>query len=102
MDAPGLLGRETEERQIGAQLAAARNGRGGSLLRLGEPGIGKASLLGRAGGHRGVRALTVGGYEAESTIPYAAIHRLMLPLGPHVPRLAPAHQQALRVAVGAV
>ena len=102
MDAPGLLGREAEERQIGALLAAARNGRGGSLLLLGEPGIGKTSLLGRAGGHRGFRELTVAGYEAESTIPYAAIHRLMLPLGPHVPRLSPAHQQALRVAVGAV
>ena len=41
-----LLGREAEERRIGALLAAARNGRGGALLILGEPGIGKSSLLG--------------------------------------------------------
>ena len=102
MDAPRLLGREAEERQIGALLAAARNGRGGSLLLLGDPGMGKSSLLGRAAGHPGVRGLTVTGYEAESTIPYAALHRLMLPLGPHVRRLSEAHQQALRVAVGAV
>ena len=50
--APRLLGREAEERQIGALLTAARNGRGGSLLVLGEPGIGKSSLLGRDGGRQ--------------------------------------------------
>ena len=80
-----LLGREAEERQIGALLAAARNGRGGSLLLLGEPGIGKTALLGRRRGPRDARAAGAG-YEAESTIPYAALHRLMLPLRQHLPR----------------
>ena len=52
-----LLGREAEERQIGALLTAARNGRGGSLLLLGEPGIGKTSLLGcRTPSRRDARA----------------------------------------------
>ena len=102
MGAPRLLGRAAEERQIGALLAAARNGRGGSLLILGDPGIGKSSLLGLTAGHPGTRELHVTGYEAESTIPYAAINRLMLPLLPHLPLLSQTHQLALRVAAGAV
>ena len=102
MGAPRLLGREAEERRIGALVAAARFGRGGSLLILGEPGIGKSSLLGLTAGHPGTRELHVTGYEAESTIPYAAIYRLMLPLRPHLPLLSQTHQLALRVAAGAV
>jgi DNA-binding CsgD family transcriptional regulator len=97
--APRLLGREAEERQIGALLTAARNGRGGSLLVLGEPGIGKTTLLASTS-NRGMRALQVTGYEAESTIPYAALHRLMLPLRSHVASLSKFHQRALRVAAG--
>ena len=54
--APRLLGREAEERQLGALLTAARNGRGGSLLVLGEPGIGKTTLLGSTS-NRGMREL---------------------------------------------
>ena len=93
------MGRDAELRAVGALLSAARNGRGGSLLVLGEPGIGKTTLLGATAG-RGMRELRVTGYEAESTIPYAAIHRLMLPLRSHVASLSQAHQRALRVAAG--
>ena len=96
---PRLLGRDAEERQIGALLAGARNGRGGSLLVLGEPGTGKTTLLG-ATSNRGMRELRVTGYEAESTIPYAAIYRLLLPLRSHVSSLSEFHQRALRVAAG--
>ena len=94
-----LLGREAEERRLGSLLTAARNGRGGTLLVLGEPGIGKTTLLGTTA-HRGMRELRVAGYEAESTIPYAALHRLMLPLRSHVPSLSTFHRRALGVAAG--
>ena len=94
-----LLGREAEERRLGSLLTAARNGRGGTLLVLGEPGIGKTTLLGTTV-HRGMRELRVAGYEAESTIPYAALHRLMLPLRSHVPSLSTFHRRALGVAAG--
>ncbi len=57
MDAPRLFGRDAEERQIGALVAAARNGRGGALLILGDPGIGKSSLLALRGRDRGMREL---------------------------------------------
>ena len=98
-DVPRLLGRDAEERRIGSLLAAARNGRGGSLLILGEPGIGKTTLLSTAS--RGAtRPLLVSGYEAESTIPFAGLHRLMLPLRSLVASLSEIHQQALGVAAG--
>lgn len=95
-----LLGRDAEQRQVGTLLTAARNGRGGSLLLLGEPGIGKSTLLGTTADARGMHHLRVTGYEAESTIPFAALYRLMLPLREHFSRLSDTHQQALRVAAG--
>jgi len=97
-----LTGRDVEQRQVAALLMAARNGRGGSLLLLGEPGIGKTALLGAAAEPRGTRRLHVTGYEAESMIPFAALHRLVLPLREHFSALSDSHQQALRVAAGIV
>ncbi|WP_353952757.1 AAA family ATPase [Knoellia sp. S7-12] len=95
----GLLGREAEARQLATLLSGARNGRGGSLFLLGAPGIGKTTLLGSVA-HAGMRQLRVTGYEAESTSPFAALYRLMLPLQSHVVSLSDRHQSALRVAAG--
>lgn len=44
--------------------------------------------------------LRIDGYEAEASIPYAALQRMGLLLGEHVSALSPLHQQALRVAWG--
>ncbi len=82
-------------------VSAARNGLGGALLLDGEPGIGKTALLEAATAERaGVRLLRADGFEAESTLPYAALQRLMIPLRDHLPSLPERHQQALRVAAG--
>ena len=73
------------------------------MLLLGEPGIGKTALLQTAAAEgTGMRRLQVTGYEAESTIPFAAVYRLMMPLREHVSMLSATHQQALRVAAGSV
>ncbi len=45
--------------------------------------------------------LRVDGYEAESSIPFAAIDRLLIPLRRFITDLPASHQQALHVAVGA-
>ncbi|MFI7063030.1 AAA family ATPase [Kribbella sp. NPDC050124] len=96
-----LLGRDAEQRQVRSLLAHARNGRGGALFVSGEPGIGKTSLLESAlAGAGGMRHLKVDGYEAESTIPFAAVQRLMIPLRAYVPSLPERHQHALQVASG--
>ncbi|NAZ74864.1 AAA family ATPase [Kineococcus sp. T13] len=98
-----LLGRAGELQHVGELLGRARNGRGGALLLTGEPGIGKTALLQEAtSSPTGARLLRVDGYEAESTIAFAALQRLLTPLREHLPALPQPHQQALRVAAGAV
>ena len=96
-----LLGREAELQQLDALVGQARNGRAGALLLCGEPGIGKTALLDvasrRTVGHQLLRA---DGYEAESTMPFAALQRLLTPLRAHLPVLPSRQQQALRVAAG--
>lgn len=84
-------------------LGQARNGRGGALLLAGEPGIGKTTLLKAAtSGAAGVQLVRVDGFESESTMPFAAVQRLMMPLDRHLGALPDRHQQALRVAAGTV
>ena len=59
----GLLGRDAEQRQIASLLARARNGRGGALLVVGEPGIGKTALLeATTAAPAGMQLLRVDGY----------------------------------------
>jgi DNA-binding CsgD family transcriptional regulator len=96
-----LVGRDAEQLQVRDLLGHARNERGGALLLTGEPGIGKSALLAATtSGKTGIRLLRVDGYEAESTIPFAAIQRLTIPLREYMPSLPERHQQALRVAAG--
>ncbi|WP_028643554.1 helix-turn-helix transcriptional regulator [Nocardioides sp. URHA0020] len=96
-----LLGRDAELRQLDALVGHARNGRAGALLLSGEPGIGKTALL-DAASHRatGLQVLSADGYEAESTMPYAALQRLMIPLREYLSVLPERQQRALRVAAG--
>ena len=65
-----LVGREGERGRIDRVLDAARVGRSGSLVVLGDPGTGKSALLSsareRAGG---MRVLTAHGLESESELP---------------------------------
>ncbi|MDG4815030.1 LuxR family transcriptional regulator [Micromonospora sp. WMMD956] len=96
-----LLGRDDELRRVDALLAAARDGRGGGLVVSGEPGIGKTALLeATAAAAEGFRLLRLDGYEAESGIPFAGVHRLTIPLREHVMVLPQRQQQALQVATG--
>lgn len=96
-----VLGRDDERRQIARLLSRARNGRGGALLLTGEPGIGKTTLLETAGEHlAGVQVLRADGYEAESTVPFAAVQRLVGPLGAHLDGLPDRYRHTLAVASG--
>lgn len=96
-----LLGRQDELRRIGVVLGNARNGRGGALSISGDPGIGKTTLLAAATADLpGVQVVSVDGYETESTMPFAAIQRLVTPLRAHLPELPEHFQTVLRVASG--
>jgi DNA-binding CsgD family transcriptional regulator len=82
-------------------LGRARNGSGGALLLVGEAGIGKTALLNATLVETsGVQVLRANGFEAESTIPFAALQRLMMPLRGHFSTLPGCQQSALRVAAG--
>ena len=101
MPVDSLLGRDAEIRQLSSLLGRARNGHGGAVLVTGEPGIGKTALVDRAGAAAaGMTTLKVVGYEAESTIPYALIQRLIIPLQPGLAALPDRQRLALAVAAG--
>ncbi|WUH99095.1 AAA family ATPase [Spirillospora sp. NBC_00431] len=97
-----VYGRLAETAEIDRLLDRARAGAGGGVLILrGEAGIGKTALLDRAVSRAGgMRVLRGSGIEAESEIPFAALHLL---LGDRLDRVGdlPAPQAAaLRAALG--
>jgi predicted ATP-dependent serine protease len=75
------VGRQAELDLIATALAAAP--RVGSAINVhGEPGIGKSVILAAAGGLARLRGLTVlaaAGSEAETHLPFAALHQLLQP-----------------------
>ncbi|ROS44534.1 LuxR C-terminal-related transcriptional regulator [Amycolatopsis thermoflava] len=82
MDTDGLVGRERER----AALERALSGVHSFAVVRGEPGAGKSTLLDAAAAAAGVRVLRAAGVEAESQLPFAGLHQLLLPLladGPH-------------------
>ena len=91
-----LAGRDAERAAIDALLDRARTGASGALAVVGEPGIGKTSLLAYAASRAAdFTVLQVLGVESEAELPYAALHQLLHPLlGADVP-------PAVRVAFGA-
>ncbi|MCY1140371.1 AAA family ATPase [Actinoplanes sp. Pm04-4] len=94
-----LVGRESECATLDALLAAARRGRSASLVLRGEAGVGKTALLSYA---RSVapETLSLSGIESEATFPFAALHRLLVPLLPQRDRLPAGQRAALEVACG--
>ncbi len=73
-----LFGRAEDCARIDRLLADARNGRAGALVVRGEPGVGKSALLAYAQGHAaGLDTLRTAGVEAESGLPFAALHALL-------------------------
>jgi tetratricopeptide (TPR) repeat protein len=96
-----LIGREDEREVIERLLAGVREGHSGALLILGEPGIGKSTLLGIARtAAAGMTLLTGAGVESETEVPFAALHELLAPILHHLGAIPPVQQEALRAAVG--
>lgn len=83
-----LIGRDRERERLVA-LAEA----GGSLLIVGEPGVGKSALLSCLDGH------LVAGVEAEQDLPYAGLHQVLHPFL-DLTTLSGARRGALEVVLG--
>ncbi|GAA3642050.1 hypothetical protein GCM10022267_30740 [Lentzea roselyniae] len=83
-----LVGREREQERLAALGAS-----GGSLLVVGEPGVGKSALLRPLDGH------LVTGVEAERDLPYSGLHQVLHPFL-DLSTLSGARRDALEVVFG--
>ena len=96
-----LLGRADELHALRTLITRARNGVSGVLVVRGEPGIGKTALLEAATSElSGSKVIRSDGYEAELSMPFAALQRVGMSLTDHLDALPARQQQALRVAWG--
>lgn len=76
-----FLGRQDERLALDRLFAQARAGLSGVLAFVGEPGIGKTSLLEQAAaGAEGMRILRCRGIESEAVIPFAGLAELLRPI----------------------
>lgn len=93
-----MIGREPEIALLSRMVAASRDGLGGAVVLYGEPGIGKSALLAQvadtvAADHLVLRTV---GVEAESELPFAALHLLLRPAMHLADQLPATQRQALR------
>ncbi|HEX6518640.1 MAG TPA: AAA family ATPase [Streptosporangiaceae bacterium] len=96
-----LYGRLAEQSVIDTLLGRARQGRSGSLVIVGEPGIGKTALLDYAAAHSdGMRVLRGTGIESEAELAFASLHLLLGPVLDRLNRLPDPQRTALSGALG--
>ena len=100
--ASGLVGRDRELAVLSDLIDGVADG-GASIVVLGDPGIGKSSLLHAAAEHAarsGMRVFSVTGVEAEAHLAFAGLHQLLRPLLPAADRLPAPQRGALSAAFG--
>lgn len=98
-----LVGRAAELGGLRALVDGARRGQAGAVLTLGDPGIGKTSLLDATAAHAaraGATAVRIRGYGVETPLAFAALQRLIAPVSAHTAALPPEQRRALQVATG--
>jgi DNA-binding CsgD family transcriptional regulator len=102
MTAPGLIGRDRELEVLASLIDKAEDS-GAAIVVLGDPGIGKSSLLRAVADHgraAGLRVLVVTGIEAEAHLPFAGLHHLLRPVLRDLDRLPATQREALSTAFG--
>lgn len=95
-----LVGRDAECRALDEIMARTRLGHGGALLLVGEPGIGKTSLLTHVVEHAdGMSVRQVAGVPAERGVPFGALSVALAAADPDLKQLPGPQASALRVAL---
>ena len=95
-----LYGRTLECGRLADLFAEAASGRGGALVVRGDPGVGKTALIADAVSRVDAQVLWTQGFESESPLAFAALHRLLRPVLEFVDRLPTTQAEALLVALG--
>jgi DNA-binding CsgD family transcriptional regulator len=96
-----LFGRQRERGVLDRLLVGARDGHGGAIVVLGEPGIGKTALIEQVvTSAQGFRVLRTAGQEGETELAYAALLQLCAPGLDRLVRLPAPQRDAMRVAFG--
>ncbi|HJU80263.1 MAG TPA: AAA family ATPase [Acidimicrobiia bacterium] len=97
-----ILGRELEQEKLRSLLGRSRSGEGGTLAVVGDPGMGKTTLLNWAAitaPDYGLTAYQVEGRESESDLPFVVLSDLLRPLEGRIDSLPGPQKRALRVAL---
>ncbi|MDX6438694.1 MAG: hypothetical protein QOF45_1277 [Gaiellaceae bacterium] len=95
-----LIGREMESEQLATGLASARAGTGAAFVLVGEPGIGKTTLLRGLVAQAGeMTVLETVGVESEADLPYAALIDVLTPILHRLDALPEAQAVALSTAL---
>jgi DNA-binding CsgD family transcriptional regulator len=100
---PRIVGRDTELQTIRETVRATERGSGGSLLIVGDPGIGKTLLLeasAAAALDDGLLVLRAAGVEFEADISFAGLNQMLLPVMRDSALTDGPQSEALRVALG--
>jgi len=93
---PLILGREREREAIDRLLSRARLGVSGTLVVLGEPGVGKTALVEDAvSGLDDMHLLRATGLEAERHLPFGGLLQLLRPVLDRIDELPPPQTAAL-------
>jgi DNA-binding CsgD family transcriptional regulator len=99
---PELIGRDSQIAAVELLLARIAGG-GGSLLVLGDPGIGKSALAevaSQRAADRGMRVLTCAGVPGEAHLSFTGLHQLLRPVLAEASRLPLVQRDALLTALG--
>ena len=95
-----LVGRDAEIRTLDRLVGGARISQSGSLVLVGEAGIGKTALLDRlVDSAEGVRVLRASGSEFERELAFSGLHQLLHPLLGHLDTIPAPQADALAVAL---
>jgi DNA-binding CsgD family transcriptional regulator len=97
-----LVGRDRELMALAAMIDQISD-RGGSILVLGEAGVGKSSLLAataESGRAAGLQVLEATGVESEAQLPFAGLHQLLRPVLGSLTGLPDVQRHAIEAALG--
>jgi DNA-binding CsgD family transcriptional regulator len=98
-----LVGRRAECEALSDLVHAVRSGLSGSMMLVGEAGMGKTRLLEYAAEAAGdLQTVRIAGVESEARLGFAAAHRLLVPFLDRIEGLPQPQRDALRLTFGLI